>query len=220
MPVVSDDTGRLAHVPDSWFFAEHPKDFLDAQAYSERRAVAKRKVLATVLSLRNGGAPNDTVYLDSHHTHDFASFIDGLDGARSRRARVINSQRPGANDTQYFVRPGLKHVRSPQNIKQRRRSLFSLDDIPQLFYNQMARQWRDYEPFLDLMRWHLIHEAIIAMVADGELWYMDGIWQVRPSAMDQHRGCGRRRGKSRIKHDYRPYHGRPNRDRHHGQAAA
>lgn len=212
MPVVSDRRGRLARVPDTWFFDEHPRDFLEDTLYRQRILIARNRVLDTVLNLRQDAEYNDVIYLQSHDTHDLASFVDGLDSARSKRKRVMTARN---NASTGQSAPGGHRIRSPQHMRRRRRSLFSLDDVPHswLLYDQGARDLRKYEPFLDLMRWHLIHEAIAEMVRSHELWFMDGTWQVQTSTMDQHRGCGRRNHKSRIKRDDRTYHGRPSRDR-------
>ncbi len=212
MPVVSDSAGRLAHVPDSWFFTEHPRDFLDKETYEKRIVLAQRRILNVVLALRHEPLPNDFVYFTSHLPSDFADFIDGLDGSRSRYARKVNAS---ALRHSGLAAIDEKHVRSPQHMSRRRRSLFSLDDVPVLLFDAYARQRRSYEHFLDLMRWHLIHDAILRMIEDGELWYMNGIWQIRPSVMDRHRGCGRSRRsrKHRVEYDDRSFHGRPNRDR-------
>lgn len=208
MPVVSDRMGRLANVPDTWFFDEHPKDFLEDHVYRRRIMLAKSRVLDTILYLRQNGEYNDTVYLQSSHLYDLASFVDGIDGARCRRKRATSGHRTASTNSGH-------RIRSPQGMKRRRRSLFSLDDIPHswLLYDQTARQMREYESFLDLMRWHLIHEAISEMHQANELWFMDGVWQVQTRVMDLHRGCGLRSRKPKVKRDDRSYHGRPSRDR-------
>lgn len=209
MPVVSDRHGRLARVPETWFFAERPRDFLSTTCYVDRLKVARRIILTVVVSQGRDSRPNDTLKLSSDQPADLADFIDRIDGNKSRRARLVSADQ----HAQSFARS--YRIRSPQQMSHRRRRLFSLDDIEGswLFYDPVSRQNREYEPFLDLMRWHLIHDAINAMIDQGELWHMHGMWQVRPSVIDQHRECGRRSRKRSVKHDDRSFHGRPNRDR-------
>ncbi len=48
--------------------------------------------------------------------------------------------------------------------------------------------------------------------ADGEIFYLCGIWTLKVSTTDDHRKAGRR-SKRNVKNDQRPYHGRPGRDR-------
>lgn len=207
MSVVSDRHRRLAYVDESSFFSEHPKDFLKTSIYRERIAEARRIILRTVLRLGPPSRPNDSLFLESSLSEDLASFVDGLDRARSLRVReqaLLGAMKFG----------GEWRVRSPQQMLHRRRTLFSLDDIPGswLFFDPASRQRRDYEPFIDLMRWHLIHDAVKEMLNEQEIWHMNGIWQIAPSVMDAHR-LRSSRGKKSVKTDDRSFHGRPNRDR-------
>jgi len=202
MPVISDGHGRYASVDPSDLHPEHPRDFLDSKTYKSRVALARRIILNVILHLQKGRPLNDAVLLDSDRSEDLANFIDGIDGSRSRRARKQPSRSTN------FV--SNYRIRSPQDIKRRRRRLFSLDDVPVLLHSELINH--DYK-FLDVMRWHLIHDAIVQMMRDDELWFMDGVWQVRVTAMDKHRGCGHHRSRHGKKYDQRPFHGRPNRDR-------
>lgn len=209
MPVLSDGHGRYASVDTSDLYSEHPKDFLDHATYEARVATARHIVLNVILHLRKGRPLNDAVYLDGGESVDLANFIDGLDGSRSRRVRK-QGKRSRQFTSSYWIR-------SPQDIKKRRRRLFSLDDIPVLLHSEW---FHDEYKLLDVMRWHLIHDAILRMVHEGDIWYMNGIWQVRVSIMDQHRGCGHHPSQHGKKYDRRPFHGRPNRDRKLGFIAA
>ena len=204
MPVISDGHGGYTSVEASDLYPEHPRDFLDDATYEKRMAIARRAALNVILHLRKGRPLNDAVYLDSGKPEDLANFIDDIDGKWSRRARLVNEAIRNQNLVSSW------YVHSPQDIKKRRRRLFSLDDIPVLLHSEWLRD--DYK-LLDVMRWHLIHDAILQMVRDGELWFMNGIWQVRVTIMDEHRGCGHHRSRHGKKYDQRPFHGRPNRDR-------
>ena len=208
MPVMSNGRGGFAYVSEDHIYSEHPRDFLDETTYAERLELAKSIILRVVLSLRE---KNDTVYDVGSSPADFADFIDGLDGSRSRRARLVSA----SDSTQRFA--GSYRIRSPQHMARRRRRLFSLDDIEgaQLLFDCRARGNRDYESFLDLMRWHLIHDAAIQMIEKRDMWCMNDIWQIRPMLMDHYRSRTPkgRKGQNSVKVDDRSFHGRPNRDR-------
>lgn len=208
MPVLTDGHGGFAHVPKDNIYTEHPRDFLDEKSYEARLEVAKSIILRTVLSLR---PLNDSVYKIGTSPADFADFIDGIDSTRSQRARVVSA----SDSTQKFA--GKHRVRSPQHMIRRRRNLFSLDDIQgaRLLFDCRVRGIRDYEPFLDLMRWHLVHEAALQLIENCDMWYMNNVWQIKPSVMDQYRlsTVPRRSKRFSVKKDDRSFHGRPNRDR-------
>ncbi|RYF29084.1 MAG: hypothetical protein EOO17_02805 [Chloroflexi bacterium] len=214
MPAIYDELGRVAYVEEDMFFPEHPSDFLNPQTYTERLLEARRRVLEIIRFLDQNHSDrglNHQVRCADGTLNTFTNFIDKHDGRKSKRVR----KQGHSKRVRSF---GGFRVKSPQNLRNRRRSLFSLDDVPVLFFDEYARNSRVYEHFIDLMRWHLLREAIRQMIDEHEIELLNGIWHVKVTVLDIHRGCGKRSKKASIKRDDRSYHGRPNRDR--GRTAA
>ena len=214
MPVVTDQYGQFAYVSEKLFFSERPADFLKDSIYSNRLIEARRRILEVI---RFHGKPllgrgyNHEISGIGTSLEQLTEFVDKLDGKKSRRVR-----KQADKSVRRF---GGFTINSPQDMKRRRRSLFSLDDVSPLFFSKLSLATRDYEPFIDLMRWHLLRDALEIMIKTHEIELVNESWYVKVSVLDVHRGCGtNKKRKPSVKHDDRSYHGRPNRDRYRAAA--
>lgn len=176
--------------------------------YKARVRVARRRVLdvirfASPVPLRGYGH-NHEIRIDPSSVKSplvqLAHLVDETDG---RRARAIRCQ------SESHLVPGA-HLRSPQDIKWRRSTLFGGKDIPMEYYNHMPQA--EINRVVDTMRWIMICDAIEKMHRRQELVLLGDRWLVSVSVMDRHIRRVTRRPS--VKRDDRSFHGRPNRDRH------
>jgi len=217
MPVIRDLSGRSVYVPEDRPLVERPADFLSGAVYAERLELARHIILDVIRHNRvlpAGKGFNPEVQAVTG-TYDTSSLIDFINNQDARRSLKVRAQNRHGHDTSF----GYRGIKSPQDINRRRRRLFSLDDVSVLFYDANAIKRKKYEPFLDLMRWHVLHDALLQMIDQHEIEFIDGTWLAKVTIIDERRGCGRRKRKRKIKHDNRSYHGRPQRDRLRAYAA-
>lgn len=214
MPIVRDDKGRAVYVPFDGFFKEHPRDFFteNHDEYQARVRAARHRVLEIIrfAAVPLCGRGMNHVVKAGPTVANLADFVEKYDGEKCRRVRNYRAHKKVAGREMF-----QQHLRSPQDIKRRRRTLFRHSDIPQGWFGQRKFTQSDLDRFVDLMRWYLIEEAIKQMLNEHQITCLDGLWTVRVSVMDDHQPARkeRRRNRSNVKHDDRSYHGRPKRDR-------
>ncbi len=219
MPIVRDPaTGRQTYVSTAEYFRDiRPEYFFqgnDAE-YVRRVRNARQRVLRAIRTTRvplAGRGYNHEFRVDvtrGSRIKLLADFVDAKDGSRARRVRENNKMRA---DNQ---RPPGQRIRIPQDVKKRRSALFGGQDIPEAYRKEHGLGQSQVDRLVDRMRWFLIEDAIVLMYAYDELMFVGDRWYVPVSVMDKFRRSERRSRKSKasIKPDFRPFHGRPNRDR-------
>ena len=218
MPIVVDASGRFSYIPAADYFHIGPEYFFrgNDDEYVKRVAEARYRVLRAISTtgkpLTGRGTCHEiTISLatdpdETRHGHvaRLVDYVDAKDGNRARRVRKQRSRRSSGGPAR---NAGL--VRSPQDIKRRRSALFGGTDIP-LDYIKMHRLTQtDVNLLVELMRWHLVEDAILEMYSDEELVLIDCTWYVSVQTMDTYRHTSHPR---HLKND-RSWHGRANNKR-------
>lgn len=227
MPIVTDKvTGRQSYVATREYFSGIGPEYFfqgnDAE-YVRRVAEARYRVLRAISTTRvplTGRGTNHEFRVDvsrGNRVTLLADYVDAKDGSRARRVRKQN-KRKNRGPSQLPPQNRQPRRRSPQDLRRRRSALFGGSDIPESYIKEHRLFQTDVDLLVEFMRWLLIEDAIWAMYARDELVFIDGTWYVPVSVMDDHRK--RSRSKHNIKNDFRPFHGRPNRDRDRSLIAA
>lgn len=223
MPILISEDGHSRYVSVSEVFSNvRPKDFFVDRSpeYEKRVLEARSHVLEAIrfahVPLGGRGTSHEVRSVGSE-LDDLARYVDTWDG---HRATLLKNQR--LREARGLMGPFERRRKSPQPIRRRRSVLFSGTDIPIDYFRvnfkcELGKQERAI--FMDIMRLHLIQEAVDLMYKNHEIALLNDIWYVKVSVMDVHPSARRqRRRKSaesshRVKRDDRSFHGMPNRDR-------
>lgn len=227
MPIVTDKaTGRQSYVSAHEYFSDIGPEFFfrgnDAE-YLRRVAIARRRILSAISTTRvplAGRGTNHEFRVDVTKGSRVTLLVDYIDAKDGRQARRLVDQKkerkrqrpetPRGESPQ--TRPHPRRRRSPQDVKRRRSALFGGKDIPQDYAKEHNLHQTDIDLLVEIMRWRLMEDAVWAMYACHELMFVGDTWYVPVSVMDEYKRRGR--SKDDIKNDFRPFHGRPNRDRY------